>query len=444
MTTFISFIFVLGILIFIHELGHFLLAKRIGVEVEKFSLGFGPRLVGVRRGETDYVISALPLGGYVKLRGEDPGEELTNDPRELNSRSIGERLWIFGAGSLMNLILPFMLMPIVYLIGIQMPSYLDKEPLIGWVMEDSPAENSGLRPGDEIISINGEGIETWEELRTTIMANPGQELLIELKRGKQVIQRSLVSERDPENGTGSVGIVPPMRPIIGEVSPGYPAEEAGLREGDMITAIDGRQVSHWVEMSQIIRGNPDKELSFLISRGEGQFTADIRPKFNEEAGVGLIGIARYQETTLKKYKPLPAVVEGCKRVFVLFKLTFVVIGKLFTLNLSIKSLGGPIMIAQVASQAARSGFTDLLALMAFLSLQLGILNLLPIPVLDGGHLLFLGIESVLGRPVSIRRREIAQQIGVFLLISLMAVVFYNDILRTWGEDISRLFDKIFM
>lgn len=442
MTTIIYFIFVLGILIFIHELGHFLLAKRIGVQVEKFSLGFGPKLVGFRRGETEYLISALPLGGYVKMKGEDPGEELTNDPREFNSRSVGERLRIICAGPLMNLILPFLLMPIVYLIGIQLPSYLDEEPLVGWVMEGSPAESSDLRPGDKFISINGKGIETWEKLRTAIMANPGQNLMVEIGRGEQVIQKNLVPERDPENGTGSVGIVPPMRPVIGEVAKGYPAEEAGLKEGDIVAAINNKQISHWVEMSRIIRENPDKELNFLIKREEEQFTVKIRPEFDEQAGVSLIGIARYEETTLKKFKPLPAVIEGGKRILVLVKLTFVIIWKLITLNLSVKSLGGPIMIAQVTGQAAKSGFSDLLAIMAFLSLQLGILNLLPIPVLDGGHVLFLGIESALGRPVSIRRREIAQQIGVFLLILLMAVVFYHDILRTWGKDISRLFDAI--
>ncbi len=442
MMTIISFIFVLGILIFFHELGHFLLAKKVGVLVEKFSLGFGPKLIGVRRGETEYLISAFPIGGYVKLKGEDPEEEPTNDPRELNSKSIGERLWIFCAGPLMNLALPFVLMPIVYLIGIQMPSYLDEEPLVGWVMEGSPAESSDLRPGDMIVSINGKGIEKWEELRTTIIANPDQELLIEIRRGEQVIQKRLVPERDPRSGTGSVGIVPPMRPVIGAVTKGYPAEKAGLKEGDIIAAIDGKQISHWVGMSRIIRGSTDKELNLRIKRDKEQFTVKIRPKFDEQAGGSLIGIAPYQETTLKKFSPLPAVVEGFKRIIELFKLTFVVLWKLFTLDLSIKSLGGPIMIAQVASQAARSGFSDLLALMAFLSMQLGILNLLPIPVLDGGHVLFLGIESVLGRPVSIRRREIAQQIGVFLLISLMAVVFYNDILRTWGDDISRLLDSI--
>ncbi len=433
MTTIVSFIIVLGILIFIHELGHFLVAKYTGVGVEKFSLGFGPKIVGIKRGETEYRISLLPLGGYVKMVGESPDEEVPREEmeRSFTHKPLVARTAIVASGPIMNIVLAVILFPVIFMMGITVPSFLDGPAEIGFVAPDGAGAKAGLKRGDIVRSIDGESIKTWEELESYIALNPDRELLLEVQRGDRTFQATLRPRSSETTGAGIAGIYPPMKPVIGAVTEGYPAAEAGLRPGDLIRAVDGKEITYWAELEELIHRSPG-EKTFVIERDGETFTVRIKPMFNSDAGVYLVGISPHMDFKVKSFGFFESVKLGVVKAVELTALLFVVVKKLVLGEVSIKTLGGPIMIAQVAGQAAESGLTDLLSLMAFLSLQLGIINLFPIPVLDGGHLLFFAIEFVRGRPLSERVMGVAQQVGIALLIALMVLVTWNDIFRILG------------
>jgi len=438
MTTLVSFLVVLGILVFIHELGHFIIAKLSGVGVLKFSLGFGPKIFGIKRGETEYLISALPLGGYVKMVGESTGEEVSQEDSEKSfaNKPISKKAAIVVAGPIMNLVLAFMLLPLIYLIGIQIPAYLDREPVVGYVVKGEAADKAGLKKGDIILSIDGREIKNWEGLNNTIISSPDSLLNLRVKRDGEIKEIALTPEASSQTGGGIGGFYPPTSPTIGGLAKGLPAERAGLKLNDTILAVDGIKIDHWVELQQAIQGQkPEAKKSeaeerlLLIKRGAETFEVSVKPQWNEDIQGHIIGISPLQETIIKRYGPVSATVEGTKKMGELTILTFAIIKKLFVGEISIKTLGGPLMIAQVAGQAAESGLTAFLSLMAFLSLQLGILNLLPIPVLDGGFLVFFGIEALRGKPMSEKVMGIVQNIGIGLLVLLMVFVTYNDIIR---------------
>ncbi len=431
MTTLISFLVVLGILVFIHELGHFIMAKLSGVGVLKFSLGFGPKLVGIKRGETEYLISALPLGGYVKMVGESTDEEVSQEDNEKSfaNKPLSKKAAIVVAGPIMNLVLAFALLPLIYLIGIQIPAYLDKEPIIGYVVKGEIADKAGLKKGDIILSIDDESIKNWEELNTAIISNPNRSLKLKIKRDGALKEILFTPEASSRTGGGIAGFLPPVSPAVGGLNKGLPAEKAGLKIGDTILSVNGVKIDHWIELQQAIQNNKAEEKLLLIKRGSETFTVSIKPEWNDDIKAYVIGISPLQETITRRYGPVWAVIEGTKKMGELTIMTFVIIKKLFVGEISIKTLGGPLMIAQVAGQAAESGLTALLSLMAFLSLQLGILNLLPIPVLDGGFLVFFGIEALRGKPISEKVMTIVQNIGIGLLVLLMVFVTYNDVMR---------------
>ncbi|HAG51393.1 MAG TPA: RIP metalloprotease RseP [Deltaproteobacteria bacterium] len=431
MTTLISFLVVLGILVFIHELGHFIIAKLSGVGVLKFSLGFGPKLIGIKRGETEYLISALPLGGYVKMVGESPGEEISPEDKEksFTNKPVSKRAAIVVAGSIMNLVLAFVLLPFIYLIGIQVPTYLEKEAIVGYVVKDEAADKAGLENGDIIISIDDNQIKNWEELSNVIISNPNKSMNLKIKRDGEIMEIKFATEASLQTGGGVAGFLPPMSPIVGGLNKGFPADVAGLQIGDTIISVAGIKINHWIELQQAIQGSKGEGQQIFIKRGSETFDVNMKPQWSDDIKAYVIGISPIQETITRRYGPIGALIEGTKKMGELTIMTFVVIKKLFFGEISIKTLGGPLMIAQVAGQAAETGLTAFLSLMAFLSLQLGILNLLPIPVLDGGYLVFFGIEAMRGKPLSEKVIMVAQQIGIALLVLLMVFVTYNDILR---------------
>jgi len=438
MLTFGVFIIVLGILVFIHEFGHFLLAKRAGVRVETFSLGFGPRLVGWKRGETDYRISAMPLGGYVKMTGEDPKEEDADRTDSFAKKSVSARLKIVLAGPLMNLFLPFLLMPLVYIVGIDHPAYLDQPAVVGWVEKDTPAEEAGFRPGDRILRVQEEEIDTWEEAKILFASNPNQPLKVAFLREDEQRETEITPESSGYAG-GYTGLDHDRPALVGGVSPGMPAEEAGLKAGDRIVSINGMPTRYWGQMAEIIRAHPEEPLRIEVERDGETFSVTASPTTDPETGTGLLGVAYQEETVFKRYGLRKSLQNGVRDVGQSFVLTFYVLGKLFTGGLSIKTLGGPILIAKMTGDAARVGLSSLLSFVAFLSLQLGILNLLPIPVLDGGHVMFLTMEAVLRRPVNIKIREAAQQVGFILLLVFILIISYNDIRRVLPIPFEELF-----
>lgn len=433
LTVIISFVLVLGVLVFIHEFGHFIVAKRLGVRVEKFSLGFGPKLWGFRKRETEYLISMLPLGGYVKLAGENPEEALGNDPREFSSRSPADRAKIVLAGPIMNLVLGFVLFPLVFMIGTEIPKYFKDPPVIGWVEKDSPASRAGFLPGDEVREIDGTPVETWERLKNLIVINPTRAITVAFTRNGAAIQKELTPTADEASGAGEAGFFPPIAPMIGGVIPDSPAAQAGLKAGDLMLALNDVPLIHWFQLPELIQQNGEKPLRLLVQRGTERLSFSLQPRMEKSDGVQrpLIGIGMPSlEVVIEKYGPLESLKRGTLKAVEMTGMTFVALKRLVTGELPVKTLGGPIMIAQITGEAAKAGVSKLLFLMAFLSLNLAILNLLPIPVLDGGHVLFLCIEWLRGKPMGVKKMEIAQQIGLALLVILMAVATYNDLVRT--------------
>ncbi len=429
MYTVIIFTICLGILIFVHEFGHFIMARLKGIRVLKFSLGFGPKIVGRKVGDTEYLISALPLGGYVKMAGENL-EEATMAPDEFPAKSVGARASVVLAGPVMNIVIAFLLMPLVYLIGITMPAYLEKSPVVAWLEEGSPAQVAGIMAGDRIVRIDGRPMSDWEDVATVISTKPELGLKVDVDRAGNV--HDVLLKRDGAvrgGGSGFAGMLPDMPAIIGKVSKGYPAERAGLMAGDTIVEINSDPVFNWYQVSSFIRSSAGKELALTVKRGDDRITAKVTPVKDKAAGYGIIGIMNQQESIVRKFGFSDSIKHGLSKALELTMLTFDVLKRLVSMNISIETLGGPIMIAKLTGEAAQSGFSDLIAFLAFLSLQLGILNLLPIPVLDGGWVVFLIIEKIKGSPLSRKTMEVAQTVGFALLILLIIIVSYNDILR---------------
>ena len=426
MTTVISFLLVLGVLIFIHELGHFAVAKWANVGVERFSLGFGPRLIKVKRKETEYCISLIPFGGYVKMVGENPDEEVKeeDEKRSFSGKPLNLRALIVAAGSVMNLVLALFLFPLIFMLGIEVPAYIDKPAVIGYVAKGEAGDKAGLKKGDTIEGINSKKVATWEDFFRELTLNPDKSLSIGISRDSAVSTVTFPSEI---LNTG-MGVYPLIPPVIGDVSKGLPAEKAGLKSGDVIKAVDGMPISHWVELQEIIKQSAGEKV-FLIERGENSFQVEIAPVYNGELKAYIIGVMQGEDTVVKRHGFFESVRLGLSRALDMVVLLFVVIKGLIVGTYSVNTLGGPIMIAQVAGRAAESGIVELFSIIAFLSLQLGIINLLPIPVLDGGHLFFFLIEKIRGKPLSEKIVSISQQIGMTLLIALMVFVTWNDILR---------------
>ncbi|MDF1535543.1 MAG: RIP metalloprotease RseP [bacterium] len=430
MTTTLSFIVVLGILVTVHELGHFIVAKLQGIGVDRFSIGFPPKMFGFTRGETEYCVSWIPLGGYVKLRGEDPDEEADpDDPALYSTRPPHQRGAVILAGPIMNLVLAFIVMPMVFMVGMSVPAYLDDVPVAGWVEPGSPADRAGFIVGEKIVSVGGTEVADWEDVFEIMAAGSTgpQNVLVEGRGGRRTLTLDSPGEE------GGYGILPPMDPAIGSLTPGYPAQEAGLEKGDLILSLGGVPVSHWSEMARIIHGSADKKITVVVKRGEGVVSLEVIPQLDEKSGRGLMGISPMSDTVVRRYGPMESLKMGAEKNLELLGMTFSFLWELVSGQSSIKNLGGPIMIFQVTGQAAKAGLAEFLAFMAFLSLQLGVLNLLPIPVLDGGHLVFLTAEGLLKRPLDIRTQVVAQKVGFFLLITLIIVISYNDIIRLLGR-----------
>jgi len=423
----IAAFFVLGILIIVHEFGHFAAAKALGIEVQVFSIGFGPRLFGLRRKGTDYRVSALPFGGYVKMLGEDPYEALQGKKGEFLSRSKGERFFVLIMGVTLNILLAIVLMAVVFLVGVETPAYLDEKPLIGWVAPDSPAAKSDIRTGDLLLSINNKKIRTWEELLMVINTSANQNLLVTLDRDGEIITRSLTPQSVSPREIGYAGLLEPISPRIHQVERGFPADQAGLKEGDIVLEIDGKPVNHFYELYNIIQEKGEQELTFVISRQGEFFRERITPRKDGE--VYRIGITNPSQTIIKRYGLLAASRESLVRNYKMVFLTFEVIEKLITRDLSLRATSGPIDIAKFSGAAARRGLIPLLQLIAIISLQLGIINLLPIPVLDGGHLFTILIEAVIRKDISLKVKERLMQLGFAILIAIMGMVIYYDIVK---------------
>jgi regulator of sigma E protease len=427
LTTILAFLFVLGVLVFVHELGHFLAARRIGVRVLTFSLGFGPKLLKVQRGDTEYCISALPLGGYVKMAGETPDEPRTGAPDEFLSKTKWERFQVLIMGPLMNIVLAVALWAVVLAQGTPVPAYLDDAPVVAFVEAGSPAERVGIRPGDRFVTVAGQTIEDWDDLDKEIGTRPDRDVEVTVLRGTERITSKVRTNAAGRYEIGDIGVFPDISPIILRLSPGDPAEQAGLMVDDAIYAVNGERVVTALALSEAIGKHPNSEVDLTIVRA-GQ-KMDMRVKTVLREGRGMIGVTPGEPTELLKLGPVAAVGESVRRSWEASGLIFRTLGGLFTGHTSMRQLQGPVGIAQLSGEAAQISLISLLSFMAMLSLNLGLLNLMPVPVLDGGHILIMGLEGIARRDFSMQAKEKMLLAGFVVLMMLMVTVIYNDLTR---------------
>jgi len=445
-TTIAAFIVTLGILILVHELGHFLMAKAAGVRVLRFSIGFGPPIVSFTRGETEYAICWLPLGGYVKMAGEEPEELEPGEPEpeweegDFMAASLPRRFGIIIAGPVMNLLLAVV---IYFGIALVVGNTIIPTTAVGTVQPGSVAEEVGFQHGDEIVSVDGEPVEHWGEAFQAIQDGIGVDHTVTVRRGEETLELTLPSfitaDGQPREGAeGFYGLRWPMGTRIASVADTGAAAAAGLQAGDEIVALGGREVASWYELTRAIQQADGGPVEVTWVRDGERMSAQVRlqraPADSAGAREWVLGIASDPTDFEMEYRHpglFGAMVQGVEQAWGNITLTVEIVERLVTGRISAKTLGGPVMIAQVAGDQARGGLGSLIMFMAFLSVQLGILNLLPIPVLDGGHLVFLGAEAVRGRPLPMRVRLIATQIGMALLLMLMIYVTFNDIVRVF-------------
>jgi len=447
MQSLFAFLLALAILIAIHEFGHFWVARRCGVKVLKFSIGFGkPLWQKIARDGTHYVVAMIPLGGYVKMLDEREGEVPADQINAaFNRKPLRSRVAIVAAGPIANLLFAIFAYWLVFIIGIA-----GIKPVINEVVADSPAEIAQLLPGDQIERINGDKTPTWSSVRNALtqIADKGgtAELTIVSEAGQQqrkleVAQHSILSDK-PISLLKQLGVTPvlyDLKPVIGTVVPNKPAQLAGLQTGDLVISTNDQAITHWAEWVEIVKANPNQLLNVEIERQGQQLILQLTPSKTDE-GIGVIGVGVDASATpvpdaLKaelRYGLFTGLVKAAETTWQMSSLTVRSFISMLSGELSTKNLGGPISIAQFAGASADRGLTAFFSFLAMISISLGILNLLPIPILDGGHLMMYFFEWVRGKPLSEQTQLKGQKIGLILLLALMLFAFFNDLSRLFG------------
>ena len=423
-TNFLAFVIVLGFLIFAHESGHFLVAKLFGVRVLVFSFGFGKRLFGFQRGPTDYRVSLIPLGGYVRMAGDTPEDNHPGDPDEYLSRPKWQRFLILFAGPFMNILIAIVFLAIINMTGTET---LIVQPVIGEVAPNKPAARAGLQIGDRIIRVDGDAIQSFDDLKMAITMHAGTPLRVDYIRNGATRTTTMTPEREnSEYGpVGRAGIRPLIEPVVGRVTTGTPAARAGLQPGDRIVGANSKPVRQLTDFDTAIEKVKEAPIPLDIVRG-GQTIhivlagAKFDPKDPYRGFLPPIEV--------RKLSLVPALKESVQQNLKMLKYAFAALGRIFRSEGSVKELSGPISIARISGDMLRRGWMEVIALMAMISLQLGVMNLLPIPVLDGGHIMILLIEGLVGRDLSLRVKERIQQAGFAVLAAIMIVVLYNDVI----------------
>jgi len=432
-----AFISGLAALIFIHELGHFLAARKCGVIVEQFSIGFGKKIFGFTSKGTEFMVAAIPLGGFVKMKGEELDEEISEEG-SFSAASPQQRLLIAFAGPLFNILFALVIYTFIYIAGVETLS-----PVIGSVKESSPALKAGLQTGDKIISIENKTIRFWSELQKEVYRSPEVNLNFTVKRlsGEVVDLKVTPMPKEIKNlfgETEKVGLIgiTPLGNTITYIKKDSSADKAGLELNDRIIAVDGTNIFGWSDLRPAAVDKPGESLIFKIERNGTEIMVPltttlkkIKDPDGKELEIGEIGIGMNGPMVLEQYGLFGSIIRAAKETWEMTSLIAISVQKMIFGSIPADQIGGPIMIFQIYGEQAEQGFNQFIRLTALLSINLGLINLLPIPILDGGHILFFLIEIIKGRPVSEKNRERAQQVGMFMLISLMIFAFYNDILR---------------
>lgn len=421
----LAFLFALGVIVFVHELGHYLVAKAFGVRVLVFSLGFGRRLWGFRRAETEYRVSWIPLGGYVNFAGQDPSDR-GDDPREYLNRPRWQRVLILLAGPFANVVLAVVLVAAVFMTGFAVRDADEVPPVIGMVEPSSPGAAAGLEPGDRVLRVEGDQVENWQQLMFAILTSPEKPLRLEVEplgdggRAGSAESVTLLPARSSRDEVGEAGVHPLV--LIGEVLPGSAAEAAGIQVGDAVLSIEGQGIGSFAALREQVVDRPGEPLELEVLRGRERVRLTVVPRPDPQGA--LIGVGQ----PYRRYSFGEAVVESVRFNAELTVQILFLVEKIFERRISLRaSLGGPIEIAAVSGAAARRGFRDLLLFMSFISVNLFIFNLFPIPILDGGQILVLLVEGTLRRDLSVRIKERITQVGLVMIVMLMAMALYFDL-----------------
>jgi len=433
-TTLLAFAFVLGVLVFVHELGHFLAAKRVGIRVLKFQLGFNPTVLSFRRGDTEYSIGALPLGGYVKMAGENPDDVRTGRDDEFLSKTKWQRFQVLIMGPVMNIALALVLTAVVLYQGVEKFAYEDQPPIVGVVAAGSPAAGADIQPGDRIVSVAGREVNTWEQVEFAIASKPEREVSIGLLRSGMETTRKVTPTvvKQSRFEFGDIGVLPNVHPYVRSVQPGSAAEKAEMKADDVVLAVDGKPIAFSYHLKEAIAKHPGEPITLSIVRNGQKQTIQATPARNGKEG--LLGISIADQTVKIKPGIGQAISLSVRKNIEYSRLIFQTLWGLFTRETSPKQLMGPVAIAQLSGESASLGWIALFSLMASISLNLGLLNLMPIPVLDGGHIFIMGLEGLARRDFSMRVKEKMLLAGFVVILTLMVTVIYNDLTRiSWIE-----------
>ncbi len=434
MLTLVAFVLVVGTLVVIHELGHFLAARFIGVRVETFSIGFPPNIYRRRIGDTEWTVGLLPLGGYVRMAGDAPGHG-GDDPAELQNRTRGERLAILFAGPAMNFLLAVGILAGLFYFGIERRVGLSDPPVVSWVAAESPAGMAGLRAGDRIREIAGEPVADWRSVMEQVIVRPGQEVVFAVERDGEVLELPVSVRSEGPDAIGNAGVFPPAPPIVGAVLPETPAAAAGFRPGDRIVRVDGAPVGSTQEVSGRVRARGDAELVFAVERQDGEALLPVTPEPFEDPESGevspRIGVRFEPPYRRVEAESIPSAIrEAVAETARWGGLTVRQLARVVGGSASARQFSGPIGIAQASGAALRRGTTEVLLLMAILSLSLGVLNLLPIPVLDGGQIAVLLVESAARRDLSARVRTALTVAGAAFMVLVFVLMIFLDLSKT--------------
>jgi regulator of sigma E protease len=427
MLSIIGALIALGILVIVHETGHFVVARIVGVEIEKFSIGFGPKLIGFKKDKTEYRISIIPLGGYIKMKGEKPDKEIDDDTGSYHSKSWWERALIAFAGPFANFLFALIIFISSFVIG---RYYEDHLPVIGKV---EPVYEQVFERNDKILEINGHVVQGWSQLVQYTKTDEYNSILLE--RNGKTLEIEL-TEIEPRIWYSE--ILPLSPSVIGEVAPGMAAYKAGLMAGDSILVVNGEKVNDWYDMRELITGSESDEITLTIKRGEQTFEKSLMLEENILQDNKIIGITQYLPVKIEeRYNIVESVAYGSITTMNFVALNYVMLFKLVTKPKAIKSnLGGPIMIYTMSKQTISKGWNYILSFIGAISIILMIMNLLPIPVLDGGHIFFCFIEGIQKKPLSQKLQIALQNIGIFILLFLMVFAFWNDISRIFTRNVS--------